>query len=330
MINVELFSGKKRIPSLRNSYSITLDGIITDENNDEISFDEFNCKTGNLVSDITVLIAITYQKFNWPPVYWKHLLALKNIEDVATPESITLGIDKPVESIEYPGFYMIPYFSNYVISEDGLLLRKNGNLQITASEGNLGYRTFRMVDDSGKTQNQLRHRILCYAFKPYSANVEDLDVNHKDGVPGNDSLENLEWCTRTENMHHAYSLGLRDDNKPVQVKDINLGKVFIFSSCSSAGRMLNVTETTISNRAKTSGFKAFNGMQFRFHPNSDPWPTFESAEGKYLIEFPDGTRKQCGCNEAARLVGLTRTSLLRALREGRQCGTTQNKVTRLE
>jgi hypothetical protein len=223
---------------------------------------------------------------------------------------------------------MIPYFSNYVISSDGRLIRRLLNMEIQASEGSLGYRTYRMMGDDGSTQNQLRHRILCLTFKPYSENVDDLDVNHIDGIPGNDSLNNLEWCTRSENMEHAYELGLRDDNKPVEMKDVNTGKIFIFQSCSSAGRMLNVTETTISNRAKTLGYKTYDGFQFRFHPNTDPWPDFEDSQGKYLVEFPDGSSKKCNCNEAARLAGLTRTSLLRTLREGRCYGTTANKVIR--
>ena len=112
---------------------------------------------------------------------------------IQTPESLVLAISQPVESVEYPGFYMIPYFSNYVISPKGLLLRRVNNREMVPSQTSLGYYTYRMTDDSSKTRNQLRHRILCLAFKPYNANVEKMDVNHIDGVPGNDVLSNLEW-----------------------------------------------------------------------------------------------------------------------------------------
>lgn len=329
MVTVELFKGSKKIPSVNGYFEISIDGKITDVSGDEVTLDQFNSLTKCLVKSADVLIALTYQNFNWPPVYWKHLVVLKTAEGFSGPENMVLGITSPVESLEYPGFFMIPYYSNYVISETGCLLRKNGNREMTASLGALGYYTFRMTCDDNTTRNELRHRILCYAFKPYPANVEDLDVNHKNGVPGNDWLENLEWATRSENIIHAYQSGLRKDNRPVEVRDLNSGNISIFPSCSAAARVLGITETTVSNRAKTQGFKAFGGLQFRFYPNTTPWPSFESTDGKYLVEFPDKTTKLCDCKEAASLAGLTRTSLLRALREGRHYGTTENKITRI-
>jgi hypothetical protein len=328
MYNIQKYEGRKQIPFIHPLIKIDADGQMVDESDHPVSLESFNHLTGLCVKSNSVLSTLTYQKFNWPPMYWRHLVAKSIVEGVCTPESTVLTIEGPVESLEFPGFFMIPGFSDYAISKEGRLIRKSSGVEITASEGVGGYFTFRMTNDTGKTQNQPRHRILCFAFKPYPANFEELDVNHINGKPGEDHLDNLEWATRSENMMHAYALNLRNDNIPVQVRNIAEGVVFIFGSCSAAAREFAVTMTTISNRAKTNGYTAYDGYQFRFHPNSDPWPEFERLEGKFLVEFPNGESLKCSSKEAALHAGLTRTSLLRMLREGRCFGTTQNKITR--
>lgn len=329
MVKVECYNGPKRIPFLLEDFFVTYEGKLTDAKGEELSLEEFNVRTKLNVRDKDVLTAVTFQKFNWPPTYWTHLRVLKTIDGVVAPENVVLGMAQPVPSKEFPGFFMIPYYSDYVIAANGVLIKRSNGREVTASQGPLGYYTYRMTDDSGSTQNRLRHRILCYAFKPYPAQVEDLDVNHKNGQPGSDSLENLEWCSRSENNIHAVGHGLRNDNVEVAARDMETGKVFIFASYSQAGRHFGVTETTISNRAKTEGYKSFNGFQFRRYPHNDPWPEFESEDGNFLVTFPDGREKRCGCVEAAKLAGLTRTSLLRAIREGRCYGKTQNRFQKL-
>jgi len=55
------------------------------------------------------------------------------------------------------------------------------------------------------------HRLVLLAFKPIE-NYEYYQVNHKDGNPANNNLENLEWCSSKEN--HKY----RIQNKNNKIK----------------------------------------------------------------------------------------------------------------
>ena len=52
------------------------------------------------------------------------------------------------------------------------------------------------------------HRLLCMTFKP-TENCHLYEINHIDGNKLNNSLGNLEWVTKQENLSHAWDNGLR-------------------------------------------------------------------------------------------------------------------------
>lgn len=63
-----------------------------------------------------------------------------------------------------------------------------------------GYQTITLTKD-GKNKNHYIHRLVAEAFKQ---NPECLpEVNHKDYDKSNNCADNLEWCTRRENILHS-------------------------------------------------------------------------------------------------------------------------------
>lgn len=59
----------------------------------------------------------------------------------------------------------------------------------------------------GKDRTVRVHRLVAEAFLPNPENKDT--VNHIDGNKLNNTASNLEWCDRTEQMIHAYNLGLK-------------------------------------------------------------------------------------------------------------------------
>lgn len=74
---------------------------------------------------------------------------------------------------------------------------------------------------NGKKKTYRAHRLVLMAFKPVD-NMENLEVNHIDGNKKNNKLENLEWCTSSENQIHAFKTGL---NKARRGEKSNFSKL---------------------------------------------------------------------------------------------------------
>lgn len=59
---------------------------------------------------------------------------------------------------------------------------------------------------NGIGKNYSVHRLVIQTFLGEN---DKLEVNHKDGNKLNNNINNLEYCTRSENMLHAYKNGLK-------------------------------------------------------------------------------------------------------------------------
>lgn len=59
---------------------------------------------------------------------------------------------------------------------------------------------------NGINKRYLVHRLILLTF---NGSNEKNEVNHKDGNKHNNKIDNLEWCTRSENILHAYRTGLK-------------------------------------------------------------------------------------------------------------------------
>lgn len=195
-------------------------------------------------------------------------------------KNIGYRFKEKIESEKYKGFFHIPCFTNNVINENGVMINnKTGNFKkyyITkpGKRNSRGGYYFQRYDSNGFTCIISRHRCLCLTFKDYPDNVEDLTVNHKNGIPGYDVLDNLEWATRSENNTHAYKNDLKNQHKKVLVRDIFSGEIQEFYSINECARFFNFKsdENIRSKLFKSKFCQVFsNGKQFKLKTDERDW-----------------------------------------------------------
>lgn len=113
-----------------------------------------------------------------------------------------------------PEWRSVTGFPRYEVSDDGDVMNRETGKVLKPIHQSTGYSTVTLTE--GKRRQSIGiHRIVANEFIP---NPESKPmVNHLDGDKSNNRLENLEWCTCSENMKHAYRIGLQKPN-PGQIE----------------------------------------------------------------------------------------------------------------
>jgi hypothetical protein len=92
-----------------------------------------------------------------------------------------------------------------------IILRKNNIIQtikkrILKQYYNKKYKT-QSLSISGIVKSYLTHRLIAFTF--INNPLKKRCVNHIDGNYENNNINNLEWCTHSENLYHAYKIGIK-------------------------------------------------------------------------------------------------------------------------
>lgn len=97
-------------------------------------------------------------------------------------------------------------YSDYEVSTEGRIKRKSTGTLLVQTPDSRGYPSVTIYDETGQHTKNV-HRILAKTFIPNPENKRT--VNHKDGNKRNNHISNLEWNTSSENLKHAYDIGLK-------------------------------------------------------------------------------------------------------------------------
>src|SRR5271170_2427029 len=108
------------------------------------------------------------------------------------------------------------YEGRYAVTEDGRVWSYPRRVRIgtrTRSVGgrflklglvSTGYHGVAIRKEGEREKTVLVHRLIAQTFIPNP--LQKREVNHKSGVKTDNRVENLEWCTRTENSQHAVKI----------------------------------------------------------------------------------------------------------------------------
>lgn len=244
--------------------------------------------------------------------------------------------DGPLEVERHPGFYHIPLYNDYGISAQGELINiATGKLKswsVTKSGGPKnqtgGYLFNRVVNDEGFSKLLFLHRALCMVFLPYGGDVLSRVVNHKDGNPDNNRLENLEWTSYRENNLHAVAIGLRPNSSaPILMRNLKTGETLRFESIAACAKSLgHERDTFIAKRLQHKPPKVYEDMLVFKFDDGQPWPDIDVSKvqvcrvgsGSDIIARNVFTGEKIiftGSNEGERLLGIKAATILTHVRD---------------
>lgn len=135
-----------------------------------------------------------------------------------------------------------------------------------------GYKSVILYDEDGKGTGFRINRLVATAFIPNTKNKPY--VNHINGVKDDNRVENLEWVTAKENLHHAVH-ALKTKWSNVGIKNGAYGKAtansrkvncatlgITFRSVLEASKQLGISEQYLRQSLKNDSF--LKGLYFKY------------------------------------------------------------------
>lgn len=173
-----------------------------------------------------------------------------------------------VDIPNYEGHYQVSNYGNvkslYFKNKYGVIPNKEKILVPLIVRG---YKRVMLSENGTKIQYSI-HRLVAQAFIPNPSNKPC--VNHKNGNKEDNRVENLEWCTYSENeIHSRQVLG----KEPINRKKVNqysiTGKFLNqFKSLAEAGKSINKNYSLISSCCNKHRESAY-GYKWGFAKESD-------------------------------------------------------------
>lgn len=157
----------------------------------------------------------------------------------------------------YEGIYQVSNLGRVksLVGYNGhVYIKREKILKNSLKDSGSGYKRYGVtLSVKGKIKHCMVHKLVAKAFIPNPNNYEV--INHKDGNSLNNHIDNLEWCTVSYNLQHAYNTKLKKSkihniNKQQVINMLNSG---LFQK--DIAKNLKVSEHTIVRFIKKENIK---------------------------------------------------------------------------
>lgn len=167
----------------------------------------------------------------------------------------------------YEGYFEVSNLGNFrsldrIIKYKSNGLRKYPGKLLKVEQMLDGYQRIVLTKESIK-KRYMCHRLVALTFIDNPNNLPQ--INHKDGIRNNNCVDNLEWCTQSQNEIHSVNiLGKtmkgKTNAKPVYCKELDK----IFSSMKQATEFLGNHACIEGIKKSILASRSYHGYTFSF------------------------------------------------------------------
>lgn len=158
-------------------------------------------------------------------------------------------------------FNGVVYNNIWIVYKDGVVLDLYGN-RIFGDINRYGYVVIRRTNKDGSHYRISLHRLVAICYLPNPDNRPQ--INHIDGNKLNNDVSNLEWCTPSENIKHAFDHQLMVAKRKYDQIDIN-EIIDLYNSgiytLKELTKLFGISNTTILNYARKTWFQPFSQQE---------------------------------------------------------------------